>query len=1339
MPNYSAGSASVDITPNFEHFVEQLRAELEAVDAKLAVKVDLDDKEAQAQLAALTRERRVKVKTGADTDGIVTDLDKAETVAKKRKVKVATEADTKGLTEGLEKSKKETEKKPVKLPVKADLDPFQKDLVRRLEALGKSSETKIPLTVDGEQFRRRLRTAIGDAARQVRLPLPDDADAATRTRRRLSIQVGGLEAGTSRAIRDMTADAKRAGSALGGVESNLRNVGGRALDVGRSAAEAAEKLTGMSAITFGGLALGLGALIPILGGIVEGAGAAIGVFGALGAAIGIGGAGVLGALKAMQEAHADNNNAIQDTAERAKEALEGVQQAQDRVVDAQHSEKDALTAVTDAQHEQQESLQRTKDAQRELTEARVDARNELDNLALAERRGQLSERGARLSYERARVALQRVVNERARGEATNLDVQEAQQQVDEASQNITDVRVRNAQQRQQFQRETAKGVEGSDRVHRDREGVVNAQFEQQRAQRAVSDAQFNVIRSQHEVRDAVQAVSKAQYEAAKATQAAAFGTDALRIAMGKLSPNAQIFVRDLSALGPEWHRLQQTLQNNLFAGLGDSVTRLAQDQFPALNRGAGELGTIVNGVVRESLDAVDQTLRRLEHDGTAKKFLDGVSSALSAVPSLISGGISAIAHFTAAAGPDLGKLGKDIGDALAHLHGGLGKEFLDMLLELAPHLGNFIKQLSGPDGLGPKLPDLAQKFGQLLDKLGPFIDKVGHIAFVLLPPLLTGITDSATAIDTMIDAFDRAWRVAEKLASPLERILKAVTGLSGGQLGHLLVGAFGHALSPLGAISGIKDTVTQPHSIIGNAQAQPPGVTVHRPEDKIGGNAAGGMLPTSGPGTGRRDGILGVNRGTGVPMTWLDGGEMVVNHKQTAANLPLLLAINAAKGTLKLPGLADGGVALQRAEGWAQTEGNGQPYVYGGLDCSMFASGVYRELTGGDPSSRAFDTTRFATDASAAELGFMPGMFGDFSVGVTPLPGESGHMAFTLGGIHGESGGAHNSVLFGPGAAGADDPQFSVIYSLPGKLYSPPESDDSDQSAGGGAAQQAAQAPGAQSKNPSDYSPDTGTYVGPGGPSVDSTGETQKDLSDAQDKDDLSVQGFLRKGADALSQGILSGFGAENSILSHDNPWNKAFNDLWNANKALQSSGGIHFGPPPAGSKPPFSPLFDAFAPPATASTPGGAVTGALPTAPNTVKTARTNPPPGGITLKHVIKGVSDLIPGLADGGWGWVSGVGGPRSDRNLRWLSNREFVVNAAGAAANAGMLEAINDGAVLTAAPAVPNNLTVPSRTAPGGTRIESHIHDPRVADVYDLAELAERNMQRAALGLTAGLYP
>lgn len=68
--------------------------------------------------------------------------------------------------------------------------------------------------------------------------------------------------------------------------------------------------------------------------------------------------------------------------------------------------------------------------------------------------------------------------------------------------------------------------------------------------------------------------------------------------------------------------------------------------------------------------------------------------------------------------------------------------------------------------------------------------------------------------------------------------------------------------------------------------------------------ATGGRLPTSGPGTERRDGFLGVSRATGAPLSWLDGGEWIINRDSSEKYSAELAAINAGS----FPRMAAGGV-----------------------------------------------------------------------------------------------------------------------------------------------------------------------------------------------------------------------------------------------------------------------------------------------------------------------------------------------------------------------------------------------------------------------------------------------
>jgi hypothetical protein len=75
--NYSAGSASVDISPNFDDFVIKLRAHLEAVDAEIAIPVVADTAQALRDIEELrdTAERDLDIGVELDTTRASADME----------------------------------------------------------------------------------------------------------------------------------------------------------------------------------------------------------------------------------------------------------------------------------------------------------------------------------------------------------------------------------------------------------------------------------------------------------------------------------------------------------------------------------------------------------------------------------------------------------------------------------------------------------------------------------------------------------------------------------------------------------------------------------------------------------------------------------------------------------------------------------------------------------------------------------------------------------------------------------------------------------------------------------------------------------------------------------------------------------------------------------------------------------------------------------------------------------------------------------------------------------------------------------------------------------------
>lgn len=113
-------------------------------------------------------------------------------------------------------------------------------------------------------------------------------------------------------------------------------------------------------------------------------------------------------------------------------------------------------------------------------------------------------------------------------------------------------------------------------------------------------------------------------------------------------------------------------------------------------------------------------------------------------------------------------------------------------------------------------------------------------------------------------------------------------------------------------------------------------------------------------------------------------------------------------------------------------------------------------------------------------------------------------------------------------------------------------------------------------------------------------------------------------------------------------------------------------------------------------------------------------------------------IAGLKDGGW--VDGEGGPRDDKVLRRLSVGEHVTNAAAAARNAPLLDAINAGRDVTGmlrAIGTPTRAAAPAEVARSG---DFHLHyNPQISnpdpDLGRMFRAQPRELRRAVQSLIA----
>lgn len=216
------------------------------------------------------------------------------------------------------------------------------------------------------------------------------------------------------------------------------------------------------------------------------------------------------------------------------------------------------------------------------------------------------------------------------------------------------------------------------------------------------------------------------------------------------------------------------------------------------------------------------------------------------------------------------------------------------------------------------------------------------------------------------------------------------------------------------------------------------------PRNASGARHGGYRLPTTGPGTGVVDGILGVD-GNGVPSSWVDAGEWIVNRDSSETWDGTLAAVNGGNVSqvvqaflTDLEQFANGGRTSDRVKSELGPY-NGTPYVFGGwgpggTDCSGAVSMGVNSYLGRDPLESRTGTGNMA--AWLAERGFQQGRGGPNDVVVGWLNGGpgGGHTAMQLDdGTFIESGGNTGGGLTIGGPAGPLDGRgFTDFMHLPG-------------------------------------------------------------------------------------------------------------------------------------------------------------------------------------------------------------------------------------------------------------------------------------------------------------------
>ena len=375
----------------------------------------------------------------------------------------------------------------------------------------------------------------------------------------------------------------------------------------------------------GNAAKGSIVFISALGGLAQAATTAKLAFSGVGNAISAG-------LKA-QENSISNTRALEAAERRLRDARldlkrlieeekpERLAEARERAVRAEEAAADALLNSERATRTYNQAQKRTLDSLEDLNDAREEAKESLQQLRFELEGGAISEKKARLEFEKARDSLQRVQdlppNSRARQEA-ELAFAEAELNLRKAIDNNKDLKIAE-------QEATRAGVEGSDRVVDAKEAILTAQQAETDAGIAAAKAIRDASRAQVDAQEAAAAAASGGSVERDIDRQIASAREQVKLAEQALgdaaSSGIDAYAQALAKLSPEQRNFVDFMVNSFIPALDSLKAAAARELLPALETAL----TIIQSRFRELeplIQATGGVLGRLATD-FANTFFEG--------------------------------------------------------------------------------------------------------------------------------------------------------------------------------------------------------------------------------------------------------------------------------------------------------------------------------------------------------------------------------------------------------------------------------------------------------------------------------------------------------------------------------------------------------------------------------------------------------------------------------------------------------------------------------------------------------------------------------------------
>ncbi|SNY83998.1 Phage-related protein [Nocardia amikacinitolerans] len=515
------------------------------------------------------------------------------------------------------------------------------------------------------------------------------------------------------------------------------------------------------------------------------------------------------------------------------------------------------------------------------------------------------------------------------------------------------------------------------------------------------------------------------------------------------------FAETLTALMPDLTNFINALLTGLepvLPVIGDLLQSLMTALTPLLGP-MSEIAQVVGIALSQAVTALVPAIGPLGQAFAA--LVTAVAPLLPALAQIVAGLVQALAPALTVIFQALTPVIQQVADLMLPIF----EELQPILAETAMVIGQALADAI--TAIAPILPPLINAWGELMLAIAPLMPELARMAAELLPPLIDLLVELAPVILKITEVF--TWlitNVIQKLVIPGIRGMTDAwsTAMENGvEVVRTAKDFIGSALESIGDFfSGLGDTASTVWDGIVRGIAigvKKVGELLQRVKipdwvPGVGGKGAvglgdslvqwadqhmatGGLL--RGPGTGTSDSIL----------IAASNGEFVVNARATAANLPLLQAINSGWVPSAeflhsmVPGFAEGGQVPGKR--FAESMDSAK-YLMGGfsrssIDCSGMVAAVVNDALGKDPFSGRMSTVNEGQWLS--NLGALPGLGGPGDIAVAWYDrggGANGHTAMRLGDGTGVESRSGDGVVIGPAATDVTDPMFDKHMHIPKEL-----------------------------------------------------------------------------------------------------------------------------------------------------------------------------------------------------------------------------------------------------------------------------------------------------------------